>query len=113
MRTLNFYYIYDNIGECVIGDKPFFAPNDLCAAICFRDNFIKNQESKFNYKSLDLVRFAVADVGPDGDYMISILENDVKPMRIVGDQIMSFINEKMLELGIDDDFLEDKSEVSK
>ena len=113
MRNLNFYYIYDNIGECVIGDKPFFAPNDLCAAICFRDTFINNKENKFNYKSLDLVRFASANVGEDGDYIISTCERDIKPMRIVGDQILSFINEKMMELGIDDNFYEETKEESK
>lgn len=110
MRKLNFYYIYDNIGECVIGDKPFFAPNDLAAAICFRDTFIKNKENQFNYKSLDLVRFACCDIGPDGDYIISNFDDDKKPLRIIGSQIMSFINEKMLELGIDDDFVEEKEE---
>lgn len=109
MRSINFYYIYDNINECVIADKPFFAPNDLAAAICFRDSFIKNEKSQYNYKSLDLVKFAKADISPDGDYLICTDDKSVKVTRIIGSDIMTFIKAECDKLGIEDDLLEEES----
>lgn len=110
MKSINFYYIYDNIGETVIGDKPFFAPNDLSAAICFRDSFITNKKSQFNYEALDLVKFAKADINPDGEYLISLNEKDVKTVRWTGKEIMSFISEQCAELGINDNLIEDEEQ---
>ena len=108
MRSLKFYYIYDNINECVISEKPFFAPNDLSAAIVFRDSFIKNEKSMYNYKSLDLVRFGEADILPDGDYVMRTDEKSIKIQRLIGSEIMTFIQAEIQKLGIEDDFLEEE-----
>lgn len=110
MKKLNFYYIYDNINECVIGDKPFFAPNDLAAAVCFRDSFIKPEKIPYNYKSLDLIRFASADITPDGNFLIDVKQESIKPIRICGKEILTFIRSECDRLNIEDDFLEEKKE---
>lgn len=110
MRKLDFYYIYDNINECVIGEKPFFAPNDLSALIIFRDTFIKNEKSIYNYKTLDLIRFASADVDPDGNFIISANTEDIKPKKFKGSEVMTYIKAMCDELGIEDDLLEEEGE---
>lgn len=45
MRTVNLYYVYDNINELAITSL-IPAANDLVAAIGFRDSYITNEEYK-------------------------------------------------------------------
>lgn len=110
MRTINLYYVYDNINEMAITN---FIPaaNDLVAAIGFRDSYITNEEykKKGNFKALDLVRFAQLDITEDGEFFVNdsnIQFNEVK--RFQGNEIMNFIKDKMIELGIDDNIVEEQ-----
>lgn len=108
MKKLNLYYVYDNVGETVITDI-IPAPNDLVALIGFRDHFIKspNQKMPYNYKALDLVRFARLNVDEDGCLSISTLPSDTEIKRIIGADVMSQIELMSEELGIKDDILDD------
>lgn len=105
---MGLYYVYDNVGETVIAG-PIPAANDLVAAIGFRDSFIKNKDKRipYSYKSLDLVRFATFDVDEDGCMTVSE-KNIVR--RIIGGEIMDFIRDESLKLGIDDEFVEEEKE---
>lgn len=105
MKTLGLYYIYDNLGETVIG-QPIFFPNDLVGAIAFRDTFITNKESKYNYKALDLV--CVGRLKVDEDGCIEMDPELMKISRITGNEIIAFISAKSAELGIDDEFVEEE-----
>lgn len=105
MRTLNLYYIYDNINECAI-TTIIPAANDLVAAIGFRDTYIKGKDKR-PYTAYDLVRFGVVDVDEDGQYHITKLCNID---RIVGRDIMNFISDEYKKLEIDDDFIEENKE---
>ena len=112
MRDLGLYYVYDNINEIAI-TQIIPAANDLVAAIGFRDSFIDNEEYKKrgNYKALDLVRFAIVDVSEDGEFFLNsenIRFDEIK--RFTGGQIMDFIKSKMMELGIDDNIVDDLKE---
>lgn len=55
-----------------------------------------------------MVRFAQVDITEDGEYFVNdsnIQFNEVK--RIQGNEIMNFIKQRMIELGIDDDVVEE------
>lgn len=108
MKKLNLYYVYDNVGETVITDI-IPAPNDLVALIGFRDHFIKNPNQKmpYNYKALDLVRFAKLNIDEDGCFTISTLPPDTEIKRVIGSEVMSQIELMSEELGIKDDILDD------
>lgn len=111
MRDLGLYYVYDNINEIAI-TQIIPAANDLVAAIGFRDSFINNEEYKKrgNYKALDLVRFATVDVSEDGEFFLNsdnIKFDEIK--RFPGVEVMDFIKDKMIELGIDDNVVEENS----
>lgn len=109
MRDLGLYYVYDNINEIAI--TPIIpAANDLVAANGFKESFITNEEykKKGNYKALDLVRFATVDISEDGEYFLNpenIHFDEIK--RFEGKEILDFIKDKMIELGIEDNMIEE------
>lgn len=110
MRTVNMYYVYDNVNEIAITNF-IPSPNDLSAAINFRDIYINGEEMKkrgINYKALDLVRFGQVDISQDGELFIN--ENNIhfnEVVRFQGNDILKFINDKMIELGIEDNLVEE------
>ena len=108
MKTLNLYYVFDNVGgEQIAGPIP--AANDFIAALGFRDSFIKQKKSPYSFKALSLVQFGTVNVDENGCF--SIPEQSKKEIK--GTDIMAFIAEKCAEYGIEDDILEDNEEKSK
>lgn len=111
MKDLKLYYVYDNVGECVISG-PIPAANDLVALIGFRDTYIKKPDAKmpYSYKALDLVRFARVKVGQDGEMWIEPDDESTKVVRFEGPKVIDTINEMSVELGINDDLPDDIQE---
>ena len=103
MRNINLYYVFDTINEtAVTGIIP--VNNHLTAALGFRDSYIKNKKSPYNYQQLLLRQFGTVDVNENGEY--GNVQNDC--WEIPGKEIMEFISSELKARGIDDTFDEEE-----
>lgn len=105
MKTLNLYYVYDTINETsVTGIIP--VSNHLTAALGFRDSYIKDKKSPYNYQQLQLKQFATVEINLDGEY------GNVKNEGWVlsGKEVMDYITSELKARGIDDLFDEEEIE---
>ena len=105
MKKMGFYYVYDVINEVAI-TTVICMPNNLTAAIGFRDTYIKKNNSGINYKQLQLIKFANCDVTENG--MFDKTERD--DFTLKGNEIMDFISSELQKRGIEDNFVEDEKE---
>lgn len=105
MKKLNLYYVYDTINEiAVTGIIPL--DNHLTAALGFRDSYIKNKKSPYNYQQLMLKMFATVEINQDGEY--GNVKND--GWILPGKEIMDYIASELKARGIDDVFDEEEIE---
>lgn len=103
MKKINLYYVYDTINEtAVTGIIPI--NNHLTAAIGFRDSYIKNKKSPYNYQQLLLRQFATVELNENGEY--GNVKND--GWQIPGKEIVDFILDELKARGIDDTFDEEE-----
>lgn len=107
MKRLELYYVFDAVGNCAI-TSVIPVSNALTAALGFRDSYIKNEKSPYNYKGLRLIHCGNLDVDENGNMFIS--EDQSRHDVIAGKDIMTFISAEMAALGIDDAFVEDEVE---
>lgn len=108
MKKLSLYQVFDNVGQSAI-TSIIPAVNDLTAALGFRNAYIleKNpQKNPYQYKALDLKKVAELEVDESG-IVVSCLP---AKWTIAGNQVMSFIQEEMQRLGVDDFILDDEKE---
>lgn len=107
MKTLNLYYVYDTINETSV-TGPIPVNNHLTAAIGFRDSYIKNKKSPYNYQQLQLVYFGFLNVDENGEFSINTQSVEIK--RLSGKEVMEYISSELKARGIDDLFDEEEVE---
>lgn len=103
MKKINLYYVYDTINETAV-TSVIPISNHLTAAIGFRDSYIKNKKSPYNYQQLILRQFATLDVNQDGEF--GNVKNE--GWELPGKDVMVFITSELKERGIDDIFEEEE-----
>lgn len=103
MKNLNLYYVYDTINETsVTGIIP--VNNHLTAALGFRDSYIKNKKSPYNYQQLEIKQFATVEINQDGEF--GNVKND--GWVLPGKEVMNYIASELKARGIDDIFDEEE-----
>ena len=109
MKTTGFYQVVDHVGGCAI-TQLIPAQNRLTAALGFRNAYMQDPEIKkqYNYKALELVEVAVADIQEDG--VLYIHQSPKDPWSITGRDILDFIKEEMAARGVDDFMVDDDKE---
>lgn len=107
MKTLNLYYVYDTINEtAVTGIIP--VNNNLTAALGFRDSYIKNKKSPYNYQQLQLVHFGFVEVDENGCFTMPT--QVCAPWVLPGKEVIGYITSELKDRGIDDIFDEEEAE---
>lgn len=102
MKKLELFYVFDTINECAVtGVIP--VNNLLTAALGFRDSYIKNKKSPYNYQQLELVNFGWLDVDVNTGELHQGC-NVVAETRLPGKEVMDYIANELKARGIDDNF---------
>lgn len=108
MKKLELFYVYDTINECAI-TSVIPVNNLFTAALGFRDTYIKNKKSPYNYQQLELVNFGWLSVDVNTGELSQ--PDDVKweETRLPGKEIMDYIANELKVRGIDDNFDEEEA----
>lgn len=106
MKKLELFYVFDTINECAVtGVIP--VNNLLTAALGFRDTYIKNKKSPYNYQQLVLVNFGYLDVDANTGELYQPGKSGTVS-KLPGKEIMEYIATELKARGIDDDFDEEE-----
>lgn len=108
MKKLELFYVYDTINECAI-TSVIPQNNLLTAALGFRDAYIKNKKSPYNYQQLELVNFGWLDVDVNTGELHQGC-NVTAETRLSGKEVMNYIADELKKRGIDDVFDEEEVE---
>lgn len=103
MNKIQLYYVKSRTENCVI--SPMIpCSNDLTAAVGFANAYIKEKDpikNPYDYRELDLIRFAVIDESPDAMNISTTTHHVLK-----GSEVFDFVNDAMKKRGIDDYFID-------